>query len=188
MPPLGAFTPAVKRFRLDTPLVSRACRGKRTGKIHVALPRVIVLVFALDSGRKTLYAKTVRYALVAQGIEHWPPEPGVAGSNPAERAIYFISGTWPERVSRIVIPADCRSRPPSSSTSPLVCAKPRSFVGRAIRAVGGGCRLARHGPRSTRRLHGPAPPVEWNCGGTRRSRQWPPRPPVRRRVRAGRDG
>lgn len=26
-------------------------------------------------------------ALVAQRIEHWPPEPGVEGSNPFERAI-----------------------------------------------------------------------------------------------------
>ncbi len=32
-----------------------------------------------------------RYAPVAQWIEHWPPEPGAAGSNPARRAITNVS-------------------------------------------------------------------------------------------------
>ena len=35
-----------------------------------------------------LFTKPAYYALVAQWIEHWPPEPGVGGSNPLERAIF----------------------------------------------------------------------------------------------------
>ena len=39
-------------------------------------------------------------APVAQGIEHWPPKPGVARSNRAGRASFFVaaqsSGTWSE--------------------------------------------------------------------------------------------
>ncbi len=33
-----------------------------------------------------------RLAPVAQGIEHWPPKPGVAGSNPAGRALVRNKG------------------------------------------------------------------------------------------------
>ena len=41
------------------------------------------------------------YAPVAQWIEHWPPEPGVAGSNPAGRAnLLFFADFKP--VSNIV--------------------------------------------------------------------------------------
>lgn len=42
-----------------------------------------------------------RYASVAQGIEHWFPVPGVAGSNPAGGALLFFEASAEQAFERI---------------------------------------------------------------------------------------
>ena len=48
---------------------------------------------------------------IAQGIEHWSPEPGAAGSNPAAPAILFTSLRSTDSIG--VLPPPSPARPPS---------------------------------------------------------------------------